>query len=227
MKIAIVGGTAGFGFGLAIRLAHLGETVVVGSRQADKARAAVEKVRQAAGADADVSGDENPEVVKDADLVVVAVPFAGQAGIYDSIKDSLSDRSLVLDATVPLAAEVGGRPTRLLGIWEGSAAQQAKEIISRGTDKRIHVASGFHTLSEDRLADVGREVDADVLVCGDQVAKKKAQELVELLPGARFVDCGPLETARILESLAALLIGINARYKLHPGAGIKITGIPE
>lgn len=225
MRVAIIGGTAGLGFALAQRLAKVGEEIVIGSRDAEKAREAARKVKEIAGGDASVAGLENPEVVKDADVVVVAVPFSGQAGIYESIKSSLPRGATVIDCTVPLAAEVGGRATRMLGVWEGSAAQQARGIIGTRSDSGVELASGFHTVMEGVLEDFGRPIDADILVCGDSEARKVAEKLVGALPGARFVDCGPLESARILESLAALLIGINVRYKLHPGAGVRITGL--
>lgn len=222
MKVAIVGGTAGLGYGLALRLAGAGDEVVIGSRQAEKAVMAADRVRAAAGEGAWVEGGVNQEVVGDADVVVVTVPFPGQAEMYRSLKELLRPGVTVIDCNVPLASEVGGRPTRLLGVWEGSAAQQARGILGR----EFHLASGFHTVMADALADLSEPFDEDVLVCGDAEARKAARELVERIPGARFVDCGPLETARILESLTALLIGINGRYRLRPGAGIRITGLP-
>lgn len=226
MRVAVVGGTAGFGYGLAVRLAKVGEEVVIGSRQAEKAHGAAKRVLETVGADVRVTGTENPEAVKDADVVVVAVPYSGQATIYETIKGSLRPGITVIDCTVPLAAEVGGRATRMLGVWEGSAAQQARGIIGTRSESKVELASGFHTVMAGVLEDLDRPIDADVLVCGDTEARKVAEKLVGVLPGARFVDCGPLETARILESITALIIGINARYKLDPGAGIRITGLP-
>ena len=219
MKIAVVGGTAGLGFGLALRLASGGDEVIVGSRTADKGVFAADKLAERAGNV--VQGGENREVVRDAEVVLVAVPYVGQAGIYQSIKDSIPQGAPVIDCTVPLASEVGGRATRTLGIWEGSAAQQAKAILGRGTV----MGSGFHTVMAGAL-DSGGPIDQDVLVCGDGEARTAAKSIVERIEGARYVDCGPLENARILESITALLIGINHRYELNPGAGIKITRIP-
>ena len=225
MRIAIVGGTGGLGYGLALRFALVGEEVVIGSRQADRAIAAAERVRTALGGGPGVSvgGGANPEVVRDAALVMVTVPFPGQADTYKAIKSSLGASAVVIDCTVPLASEVGGRPTRMLGVWEGSAAQQARSIVGR----EVTLASGFHTIMAGTLEATKLSLDQDVLVCGDPDGRKMAAEVVGLLKGARYVDCGSLETARILESLTALLIGINGRYKLHPGAGLRITGLPE
>jgi hypothetical protein len=222
MRVAIVGGTAGLGYGLALRLAKAGDEVVIGSRQAEKAQGAAERARDAVGPSCSVEGAANQDVVKEADVVVVTVPFPGQADMYKSLKDGIREGATVIDCNVPLASEVGGKPTRLLGVWEGSAAQQAKGILGR----KVNMASGFHTIMAASLQDIDRPLDEDVLVCGDSDARKVVEEMVGRIEGARFVDCGPLETARILESLTSLLIGINGRYKLEPGAGIRITNLP-
>jgi len=224
MRIAIVGGTGGLGYGLAVRLAHAGQDVVIGSRSADRAQAAAHRVKALLGPKlrGSVEGGANAEVVKDATVVMVTVPFPGQADTYKAIKSSIGPGTTVIDCTVPLASEVGGRPTRMLGVWEGSAAQQARSIVGRD----VSLASGFHTMMASTLEAIELSCDQDILICGDPEARKVAAEVVGLLPGARWVDCGGLETARILESLTALLIGINGRYKLHPGAGLRVTGLP-
>ena len=224
MRIAIVGGTGGLGYGLAVRLAAAGQDVVIGSRSADRAQAAAHRVKTLLGPrlQGSVEGGANAEIVKDAAVVMVTVPFPGQADTYKAIKSSIGPGTTVIDCTVPLASEVGGRPTRMLGVWEGSAAQQARSICGRD----LSLASGFHTIMAGTLEATDVSVDQDVLICGDPEARKVAAEVVGLLPGARWVDCGGLETARILESLTALLIGINGRYKLHPGAGLRVTGLP-
>ena len=224
MRIAIVGGTGGLGYGLAVRLAANGQDVVIGSRSADRAQAAAQRVKALLGPKlkGSVEGGANAEIVKDATVVMVTVPFPGQADTYKAIKSSLGPTTTVVDCTVPLASEIGGRPTRMLGVWEGSAAQQARSICGRD----LSLASGFHTIMAGTLEATDVSVDQDVLICGDPEARKVAAEVVGLIPGARCVDCGGLETARILESLTALLIGINGRYKLHPGAGLRITGLP-
>lgn len=219
MRIAVVGGTAGLGYGLALRFAKAGEEVLIGSRQEEKGRMSADRAASLLGREGLVRGGENSAVVPEADAVIVAVPFPGQAAIYKSIKDSIAPGTAVIDCTVPLASEFGGKATRVVGVWEGSAAQQAKGIL--GGD--FHLGSGFHTVMAGLLERIDEPLDDDVLVCGDPQARKVAESLVGLIPGARFVDCGPLENARILESLTPLLIGINIRYKLDPGAGIRIT----
>jgi hypothetical protein len=224
MRIAIVGGTGGLGYGLAVRLAAAGEDVVIGSRSADRAQSAAARVKAALGdkLKGSVEGGANAEIVRDASVVMVTVPFPGQADTYKAIKSSLGPNTTVIDCTVPLASEVGGRPTRMLGVWEGSAAQQARSIVGRD----VSLASGFHTMMASTLEAIELSCDQDILICGDPEARKVAAEVVGFLSGARWVDCGGLETARILESLTALLIGINGRYKLHPGAGLRVTGLP-
>lgn len=221
MRVAIVGGTAGLGRGLAVRLSRAGAKVVIGSRQEEKAVIAADHVRSIAG-DVTVDGGANSDVVGDADIAVVTVPFPGQADTYKMLKERMSPGRPVIDCTVPLASEIGGKATRVLTVWEGSAAQQAKGILG----KDFPVASGFHTVMAGSLEDLD-EVVGDVLVCGEREAKQAASELVSMIEGARYVDCGPLENARILESLTALLIGINIRYKLDPGAGLQITRLPD
>jgi len=217
MTTAILGGTGDLGYGLAVRLAHAGVEVAIGSRDAARAAEAAQRVREAAGGT--VRGAENAEAARGAEVVVVAVPFAAQAPTLASIVDAL-DGQVVLDATVPLATAVGGKPTRTIGVWAGSAAQQAQEIVGDGA----RVVSGLHTVSAASLADLAHQLDEDVLLCGDRKADKEAvAELIERVPGLRCVDAGRLELSRIVEQLTPLLISINIRHKTH--AGIKITGV--
>ena len=123
---------------------------------------------------------------------------------------------------LPLAAAVSGKATRMLGVWQGSAAQQALEMAPEG----VRVVSALHTVSAASLSDLDHELTEDVLLCGDARAdKREAAALIERIEGLRCVDCGRLEMARITESLTALLIAVNARYKVH--AGIHLTGLPE
>jgi NADPH-dependent F420 reductase len=123
---------------------------------------------------------------------------------------------------VPLAAAVGGKATRVLGVPQGSAAQQAAEMAPEG----VRVVSALHTISASTLADLDHELDEDVLICGDRKADKRAAaEIIGRIPGLRCVDAGRLEMASIVEPLTALLISANARYKTH--AGIRITGLPD
>ncbi|HZP91902.1 MAG TPA: NADPH-dependent F420 reductase [Burkholderiales bacterium] len=218
--IAIVGGTGPEGSGLALRWARAGESVVIGSRDGERARAAAAQIAEKAGAVGSVEGVENPVAVKMCDIVVLTVPFAGQAELLKQLKPAFRQGTVLIDATVPLAAAVGGRPTRLLGVWEGSAAEQAQEIVG----KSVAVAAAFHSLSSTVLhADA--EVDCDVIVCSDDDrARKVASDLAVRIPGVRAIDGGKLENARIVEAMTALLITLNIRHKVH-GAGWRVTGV--
>ena len=223
-KIAVIGGTGDLGLGLALRWAAAGMHVHIGSRDRAKAEAAAQRVREAVkaseSAEVSVTGLENPQAAAQASIVVLAVPFSAQAAILKSIKGSLQGAILV-DTTVPLAAAVGGKASRMLGVWQGSAAAQARELTPAGTP----VISAFHNVSAEVLQDLSATPDCDILVCGDdENAKKAFFPLVKSIPGLRPVDAGPLEMSRIVESITALLISLNVRHKLHH-AGIRITGL--
>jgi NADPH-dependent F420 reductase len=218
--IAIVGGTGPEGLGLALRWARAGEQIVIGSRDASRAQAAATQLAEKAGVLGSVEGVENTIAVKMCDVVVLTVPFAGQAELLKQLKPSFRPGSVLIDATVPLAAAVGGRPTRMLGVWQGSAAEQAAEIVG----KNVAVAAAYHSLSA-TLLDSDHDVDCDVIVCSDDDrARQVASNLAVKIPGVRAVDGGKLENARIVESITALLITLNIRHKVH-GAGIRVTGL--
>src|ERR1700690_2359598 len=130
--IASIGGTGPAGTGLALRWAKAGETVIIGSRDADRAQQTAETIRKRGGSNAQVSGMENSAACAASDLLVLTVPFAGQAELLKQLKPAMRAGSILIDATVPLAASVGGRASRTLGVWQGSAAQQAAELVPKG-----------------------------------------------------------------------------------------------
>jgi hypothetical protein len=219
--VAIVGGTGALGFGLALRLARAGVAVVIGSRDAQRARQAAERAADQLG-EGSVEGLVNQEAVDAAEVVLLCVPFRNQSENLTNLKSALRAGQLLVDATVPLAAAVSGKATRVLGVPQGSAAEQAAEMAPEG----VRVVSALHTVSGATLADLGRDLDEDVLICGDRREdKREAAELIGRVPGLRCVDCGRLEMARITESLTALMISVNSRYKAH--AGVRITGLPD
>jgi NADPH-dependent F420 reductase len=219
--VAVIGGTGDEGFGLALRWAKAGIEVVIGSREQAKADDAVKRLLEQVP-DAPVSGATNQDAVASSDVVVVTVPFAGQAAIYESIAEHVRDDAVVVDCTVPVAAALGGKLTHTLGVWHGSAAQQARSIVEKGT-----MCAAFHSLPAAVLNDLDQTLEGDVLVCGQRkAARERIKELVEAIPNLRYVDAGPLENARHIEPLTVLLIGINRRYKIH-GSGIRITGLPN
>ncbi|MEA2280869.1 MAG: 8-hydroxy-5-deazaflavin:NADPH oxidoreductase [Solirubrobacteraceae bacterium] len=219
--LTIIGGSGALGHGMALRLAHAGVAVTIGSRDAERAEEAAAKLRAALpGASVDAAAN-GPAAEANA-VVLLCVPFRSQSETLTNLKQRLREGQLVIDATVPLAAAVSGRATRMLGVWQGSAAQQAAEMVPDG----VRVVSALHTVSATPLADLGHPLDEDVLVCGDRKADKaRAAALIEQVPGLRCVDAGRLEQARITESLTALLIGVNSRYKTH--SGVRLTGLPD
>ena len=221
--IAVIGGTGPAGTGLALRWARAGETVIIGSRDAARAKQTAEAIRKRAGTNAQVSGMENSAACAASDLLVLTVPFAGQAELLKQLKPAIRSGSILIDATVPLAASVGGRASRTLGVWQGSAAQQAAELLPKG----VSVVAAFQNVSADVLnGATDADVDCDVIVCSDDPnATQVAMELAAKIAGARAIDGGKLENARIVEQITALLIGINIRHKGH--GGIRITGLPE
>jgi NADPH-dependent F420 reductase len=218
--IAILGGTGPAGTGLALRWARAGENIIIGSRDAQRAQETAEKIKQKAGNQASVSGMENSAACGASDILLLTVPFEGQAALLKQLKPAIRAGSVLIDATVALAASVGGRASRTLGVWQGSSAQQAAELVPKG----VSVAAAFHNLSAE-LLNGDDPLDCDVLVCSDDAnATQLTRALAAKLPGVRALDAGKLENARILEQITALLIGLNIRHKGH--GGIRITGLP-
>lgn len=218
--IAILGGTGPQGTGLALRFARAGETIIIGSRNRDRAQETAAKIQQAVGSGAQVTGEENSAACAAADLLVLTVPFEGQAALLKQLKPAFRPNSILIDATVPLAAAVGGRVSRTLGVWQGSAAQATAELVPKG----VSVVAAFQNCSADIL-NGDAPVECDVLVCSDDPsAAQVAVELAAKIPGIRAIDGGKLENARIVEQITALLIGLNIRHKGH--GGIRITGLP-
>jgi len=218
--IAIIGGTGPAGTGLALRWGRAGETIIIGSRDEQRAQQAAAAVRQRIGPQANVSGMENSAACAAADILMLTVPFEGQAALLKELKPAMTAGSIVIDATVPLASGVGGRASRTLGVWQGSAAQQAAELVP----KEVSVVAAFHNVSADLLA-TDAPLDCDVIVCSDDPdAAQLTRELAAKIPGVRALDGGKLENARIVEQITALLVGMNIRHKGH--AGIRITGLP-
>lgn len=218
-SIAVLGGTGPEGFGLALRWARAGESVIIGSRDAKRAQEAADKIKQRAS-NATISGLENAAACAASDLLVLTIPYEGHAALLKQLKPVIRPGSILIDTTVPLAASVGGRATRTLGIWQGSAAQETAELAPKG----VAVVAAFQNAGSEMLNAEG-PVDCDVIVCSDDpAAAEVVRTLAAKIPGVRALDGGKLENARILEQITALLIGFNIRHKGH--SGIRITGLP-
>src|SRR3954453_22346867 len=160
--VPIVGATGALCFGLALRLAHAGVPVVIGSRREESAQEAAEKLR-ARVPEADVTGMQNADAARSGPLVILSVPFRAQSENLTNLKEVLQAGQILVDATVPLAAAVSGKATRLLGVPQGSAAEQAAEMAPEG----VRVLSAFHTVSAALLVDLDVQIDEDVLIAGD------------------------------------------------------------
>jgi NADPH-dependent F420 reductase len=221
VNVAVIGGTGAEGFGVALRLVKAGHQVTIGSRDARRGAESAAKASELAGAA--LKGTDNASaaaVAGDDGVIVVTVPYAGQAEIYRSIKDAVAPGAAVLDATSPLATAVGGRPWQVLRPWHGSAAEQAQAILGDGP----RVVAGLHTIAAEALQAIDREIDSDVLLCADDAeAKVRVGDLIEGIPGMRWVDCGRLEMARVAEPLTALLVSINRAYRVKD-SGFRIVG---
>ena len=218
--IAILGGTGPAGMGLALRWARAGEAIIIGSRSVERAQEAARKIEARVGAGAKVTGLANSAACASTDLLALTVPFEGQAGLLKELKQAFKPGTILIDATVPLASAVGGRASRTVGVWQGSAAQQTAELVPKG----VTVVAAFQNCSADAM-NGDDPVECDVIVCSDNAdATKFVCDLAAKIPGLRALDGGKLENARIVEQITALLIGLNIRHKGH--GGIRITGLP-
>ena len=215
--IAVIGGTGPQGSGLALRWAAAGYTVIVGSRSRERAEATAAELR-ALLSDSEIEGLDNEAAATAASVVVLTVPWASHRATLEAIAPHLASKILV-DVTVPLVppkvSEVHLPP-------EGAAALAARGLL----DETVAVVSAFQNVSAQHLKDLDHAVDCDVLVCGDDAAAKEIVLRLARDAGFRAFDAGGLANAVAAESLTAVLIAINRRYKVR-GAGIRLTGLPE
>ena len=212
--VAIVGGTGAEGSGLAARFAKAGVRVRIGSRSLEKAEETARKLGS------QTTGHTNADAVSSAAIIILAVPLSAQVETLKSIRGSIAPGAILVDATVPLEVAIGGRVSRTVTLWDGSAAQQAARLLPG-----VPVVAAFHALSAEALAKVDHPLDSDALICGDSAeAKAAVAKLAALIPGVRVVDAGPLDNARLLESAAALLISLNLLHKVKE-SGMRITGL--
>ena len=218
--IAVIGGTGAEGFGLALRWARAGRTVFIGSRDPGRARSAAENIRERVP-NSPVEGLVNTEAAARASIVVLTVPLSAQVGVLQSIRGHLRPNAVLVDTTVPLEKAVGGRLSRTVQLWDGSAAERAERHVG-GTAR---VTAAFHSLGSKALGDLDRDIDCDVLITGnDSAARADVAALAADIPKARAVDFGPLENSRYAEQTAALLITLNLRCKTA-AAGVRFTGL--
>jgi hypothetical protein len=218
--VALIGGTGKLGSALAARFARAGHSVVIGSRdgaRAERVAAAIE--RATGGVDGRLRGAANAGAASAADLVVITVPFDGQAATLGGIADAVADR-VVVSTAVPVRFGDAGGPTHV-EVDEGSASEQAAALLPGA-----RVVGALHTVSSARLAKLDRDLDGDVLITGDDVdAKRAVAQLLGSLQGIRAVDAGPLGNSRYVEQLAVVLLTINSR--VHRSTGVRVTSLPD
>lgn len=220
--VAVVGGTGAEGSGLSFRFAQADLRVRIGSRSLDRAQTAAKEITARAGK-GEVTGHTNVDAVTEAAIVILTVPLSAQLETLKSIRPNLAPGTILVDATVPLEIAIGGRLSRTVSLWDGSAAQQAARVAPSG----VPVVAAFHALSAESLAKLDQPVDCDTLICGDSSeAKAAVSALAEKIPGVRAIDAGPMDNARFLEYSAALLIALNLRHKIK-NSGIRITGLEQ
>jgi NADPH-dependent F420 reductase len=213
ITIAIVGGTGSLGRGLALRLARPGIKVTIGSRDEARARQAADELNQLLGGGS-VEGKLNSEAIKEAEFIVIAVPYEGHEQMVRELEGGLKGK-IVIDAVVPLRK---GKP---FVPPAGSALQEAQQIL--GAD--VPVVGALHNISAVDLQDPHSSL-GDILVSGDNdVAKQKVMEIIRRL-GARAFDAGPASNAYVIEGITGVLIYLNRKYK-SKHASVKITGIGE
>jgi 8-hydroxy-5-deazaflavin:NADPH oxidoreductase len=214
-KLAFVGGTGPEGLGLAVRFAAAGHAIVIGSRSAERAQEAAEKVK-AKVPRAQVEGRLNEEAVRAGEIVLVTIPFAGHRDTLKALAPAIGAK-IVIDVVSPLA--FGGRQIKALAVPEGSAAQQAQALLPQAA-----VAAAFHHLDAGSLMALEERLEADVLVCGDHPrAKLRTMALAEQIAGVRALDAGPLANSRYLEEFTVVLLSLNKNYRAH--TTLRIEGI--
>jgi NADPH-dependent F420 reductase len=221
LVVGVLGGTGPQGRGLAVRLAAVGQRILLGSRDADRAAETAahvsERARTAASGEVSVQGGGNEDVAGAADLVIVAVPYAGHAATLADLATPLAGK-VVVDCVVPMGFDELG--AYVLDVDEGSVAQQAAALLPDSS-----VVGAFHHLSAVLLEDLSKPtLDGDVMVVGDdRAATDTVQALAGRLPGMRGIYAGRLRNARQVEALTINLVSVNRRYKAH--AGIRITDV--
>lgn len=215
VSIAVLGGTGKEGSGLAMRWALNGYKVIIGSRDAERARQRAAELNAQLGGDY-LSGMANAEAARAANLVVLSVPYSAHKATLESVKNELAGKTLV-DLTVPLQPP----KVRTVHLPDGKAAALEAQALLGDS---VKIIGAFQNISHEHLSDPEHFVDSDVLVCGDDAeAKANVMKLVEAT-GMRGVDAGPLVNAIAVESLTPVLLYINKTYGVK-GAGIRITGI--
>ena len=215
MRIAVLGGTGPEGLGLAARLAQIGESVVIGSRSAERAAEAVAKLREKLP-NASLAGAANAAAAADAEAAVLAFPYDGVDATLAECGPALAGK-LVIDTIVPL--KVDGKFFGVEPPAEGSAGERIQARVPTAK-----VVSAFKHQSAHHLIELDHTMEGDVLICGnDEAAKATVAGIVTRIRALRPVDVGELRNARVFEAMTALLLNINRRHKTR--SSVKILGV--
>jgi NADPH-dependent F420 reductase len=212
--LAVLGGTGPQGSGLALRWAHAGYRVAIGSRDAERSKRKAAELNPFL-ASPTLSGVTNEKAAESAEIVLLAVPYSAQVVVAESVRSQLRQKILI-DVTVPLV------PPRVGTVQLppcGSAVVALQTML--GADTRV--VSAFQNISAQHLHELGHDVDCDVLVCGDDKAACEATMELARAAGMRAWHAGPLANSAAAEALTSVLITLNRRYKIA-GSGIRITG---
>jgi hypothetical protein len=216
LTLAVIGGTGAEGGGLAMRWVRSGYRVVIGSRSAQKASERCAELNFQLGEPGLMTGAENLVAAREADLIVLTVPYAAQKEILNAIRPALAGKILI-NVNVCINPD---RPAQVELPPAGSSSLEAQEQL--GSD--VRVVAAFQNVSAEYLSDPEREIDCDVLVCGDDAeAKVSAMRMVEAA-GMTAYDAGPLKNSIAVEGFTPILLGLNKRYHARL-AGIRITGV--
>jgi 8-hydroxy-5-deazaflavin:NADPH oxidoreductase len=214
VNIAILGGTGKEGAGLAVRWAKLGHSIVIGSRDAERAKAKAAELREAANA-LPIVGHTNAEAAALGEIVVIALPANGLAATLPEVREGCRGK-VVISTVVPLTF---GGPRLFTPPPPGSSAEEVHALLP---DARVVAA--FHHIAAHELADAEHPIDCDLLICGQDAAGKETVTQLGRSMGLRVLDVGALSNAGLLEGITAVLATVNRRYKLK-NSGIKITGL--
>jgi NADPH-dependent F420 reductase len=220
LRIGLIGGTGEEGRGVALRWAMAGAKVTIGSRSIDRAKAAADELNGVVGPGLVGHGD-NRTVVAGSEFVLLTVPFAHAAATLEEYLPNFKPGSILIDITVPVSFEKGR--ARYIELPEGSGS----EHLSRHLPDWLPLVAAFKTEPAHLMLDPTVRLDCDVFVAGDsREAKTRVVEAIAFLEGLRPIDAGTLESARALERMTVLLVGINRRYKIKTGR-FRIVGLGD
>jgi len=219
LRVGLIGGTGEEGRGLALRWAMAGARVVIGSRTIERAKATADELNELIKSDR-IGYADNSAAVAESEFVLLTVPFAHARATVESHAQDFRAGAILIDITVPVSFEQGR--VRYIELPEGSASEHLQARLPES----IPLVAAFKTEPAHLLADVNSKLDCDALVASDnKEAKARVMDAIKFIEGLRPVDAGTLYSARTLERMTVLAIGINRRYKIKT-ACYRVMGLP-